>query len=132
MASDDIIKAAQEETGKMYGTKVDIVSGYDDNGILVSQTAVLKDKQGSILTTLLDEITWVDETLRNFGATAKSIPADLNKNTDPQIFDKKLLTLLENFDSNSNPSEIDILQTKATVLAEKVSNEISLEELEKL
>ena len=132
MASKDILTKAREETRTMYEPEVDIQSNFDDDGILAEQIAVIKDNKGNTLHSLTGDITSVEETLVNFGVTNKSIPANLEERTDPEKFDENLLSLLKNFDNKPNAIQQIVLQSATEVIANKLSQEIPLDELAKL
>jgi len=99
MSSDDIVGAARKATGAMYEPVIDIASEYSDNGVLLDQVAVLKDKSGSVLRSLSEHIESASETLNNFGATSASVPRDLAGKADSKFFSGDFITFLENFQS---------------------------------
>ena len=116
----------------MYGTKVEVESSFDNSGKLTEQIAYIKDRNGVRLRSLSTNVSSTAQALYNFGATAESIPSNLEETVDPNFFDKNLLTFLKNF--NSNPLSIDkeIIQTASEVIATKLSHEIPPDELAKL
>ena len=132
MASEDIITAARIETAKIYEPVVDIESNTDDNGKLIDQIAVLKDKNGKTLTTLPVEISLAEETLRNFGAGSTSVPSDLEKKIISGKFDNGLLTLLKNFDKSPDSVEKLVMQATTDAISTRLSEEIPLNEYNKL
>ena len=99
MSSDDIVGAARKATGAMYEPVIDIASEYSDEGVLLDQVAVLKDKSGSVLRSLSEHIESASETLNNFGATSASVPRDLAGKADSKFFSGDFITFLENFQS---------------------------------
>ena len=132
MNSSDILTEAREQTGAMYEPAVHIQSYFNDDGILTEQIAVIKDNKGNTLRSLSNDITSAEETLINFGATKASIPANLEERTNPGKFDIDLLAFLKNFDNNPNPIQQVIVQSASEVIANKISQEIPLDELAKL
>ncbi len=132
MSSDDILKAAKEQTAIMYDPNVDILSNFDENNNLTGQTAVIKDKEGNILRSIPDSLTLAEETLLNFGATKKSIPANLEELINPEKFDDDLLGFLKNFDNSPTSIQQVVVQSASEVIANKISHEIPLDELAKL
>jgi hypothetical protein len=132
MNSSDILTEAREQTGAMYEPKVDIQSNFNDDGVLNEQIALIKDNKGKILRSLPSDITSAEETLMNFGATKESIPTNLEELINPGKFDSDLLAFLKNF--NNNPTSIQqvIVQNASEVIANKISQEIPLDELAKL
>ena len=132
MASKDILTKAREQTGIMYKPELDIQSNFDENGILSDQIAIIKDSKGNILRSLSSDITSTEETLLNFGATKESIPTDLEERLYPEKFDNNLLTFLKNFDNNTTSVQQIIMQSASEAIANKISQEIPLEELAKL
>lgn len=132
MSSNDIIKAAQQQTGIMYEPKVSILSNFDKTNALIDQTAVIKDKEGNILRSLSNDISLADHTLRNFGATNASIPANLEDKIVHTKFDKSLLAFLKDFDRQNKDLEQIAFQTTTEVISKKLSQEIPLEEINKL
>ena len=132
MASEDIISAAQEQTRALHGAKVDIQSSFDADGTVVKQIAAIKDKDGNTLRYLSNNNSINEETLNNFGITKESIPADLESRIDPNIFDENLLNLLRNFDNKTSALEEIAFQSASESIANKLSQEIPLEELAKL
>ena len=99
MSSDDIVGAARKATGAMYEPVIDIASEYSDQGVLLDQVAVLKDKSGNVLRSLSEHIESASETLNNFGATSASVPRDLAGKADSKFFSGDFITFLENFQS---------------------------------
>ena len=132
MTSSDILTEAREQTGAMYEPKVDIHSNFDDAGILVEQMAVVKDNNGNILRSLSNNINFAEETLITFGATKDSIPVNIEKRIDPEKFDDTLLAFLKNFDNRPTSIPQMVLQSASEMIANKISQEIPLDELAKL
>ena len=97
MSALDIVKAARQAIGEMYDPVVDIVSEYTDGGELSAQVAVLKDKNGTVLRALPENINGAQETLNNFGATSSSIPNDLVAKSNPEFLNKNFIDFLGNF-----------------------------------
>jgi hypothetical protein len=132
MASEDIMMAAQEQTRIMYEPEVDINSSFDENDILTEQLAVIKDRNGNILRSLSSDISSTEETLLNFGVTKESIPNNLEDRVDPKKFDNDLLSFLKNFDNKPTSIQQVVIQSASEVIANKISQEIPLDELAKL
>jgi len=132
MKASDILTEAQEQTGAMYKPEVDIQSNFNDDGILTEQVAVIKDSKGSTLTTLSSDITSAEETLLNFGATKESIPTNLEEKIDPEKFENDLLSFLKNFDNKPITIQEVVVKSASEVIANKLSQEIPLDELAKL
>ena len=132
MISENILKEAQKETGNMYDPEVNIISSVDTNGVLNKQIAVLKDKNGIILRSISSDTTIAEETLNNFGVKRGAIPTNLEDQVDPDIFDNDLLTFLKNFDNNPTSIENVVFQNASEVIANRLSQEIPLDELAKL
>ena len=132
MEAEDILAAARSETGDMYGTKVDIESKFDNDGSVVSQIAVLKDKNGNTLREVPSNTSLADETLKNFGATNESIPTNLAEKVVSGKFDEDLFSFLQNF--SKKPEELDLLALKTATknISKKLLEEIPKNELEKL
>ena len=132
MASENVLTAAREQTRVMYEPQVDIKSYFNDAGILTEQIAVIKDNKGNTLRSLSTDTTSAEETLLNFGATKKSIPTNLEERINPEKFDYDLLTFLKNFDNKPSTIQQVVLQSASEVIANKISQEIPLDELAKL
>ncbi len=134
MSSKEIIKKAREETGAMYEPEVDIQSNFNDDGVLIEQIAVIKDKKGNTLRSLAGDIAYAEETLINFGATKQSIPTNLEERVIPEKFDNSLniLEFLQNFDNKLTSVQQLVVQSASKVMANKISQEIPLNELAKL
>ncbi len=132
MASENILKSAQEQTGVMYEPTIEILSEFDNNNKLIEQKAMITDNVGNILRPLSSHPVIAEETLRNFGATSASIPKNLDDKVDPNIFDKQLLGLLRNFDKEPASIEQIVVQSASKVIANKISQEIPSNELAKL
>ena len=132
MGSNDILKEAREQTGAMYKPEVDVQSQLNDEGILTEQIAVIKDNKGNILTSLPSDIIAAEETLINFGATKDSIPVNIEERIDPEKFDNDLLAFLKNFDNNTTSVQQIVIQSASEAIANKISQEIALDELVKL
>jgi hypothetical protein len=132
MASENILTEAQKQTTAMYEPVVDIEPNFDENGILTGQIAVIKDSKGNILRSLSSYITSTEETLLNFGATKESIPTNLEQRINLENFDEDLLAFLKNFDNNPTSTQQLIVQSASEVIANKISQEIPLDELAEL
>jgi hypothetical protein len=132
MNSSDIPTEARKQTGNMYEPEVDIQSNFDSDGVLTEQMAVIKDNKGNTLRSLPSDITSAEETLINFGATKESIPANLEERIIPGKFDSDLLAFLKNFDNNPTSIKQVIVQSASEVIANKISQEIPLDELAEL
>ncbi|MDC3055683.1 hypothetical protein OA068_01715, partial [Paracoccaceae bacterium] len=114
----------------MYEPEVDIQSNFNDKGILTEQIAVIKDYKGNILRSLSSNITSSEEKLLNFGVTKDSIPTNLEEKIVPGKFDNDLLAFLINFDNTSAQSIV--VQSASEAIANKISQEIPIDELAKL
>ena len=132
MNSNDVLAEARKQTGAMYEPEVGVQSYFDDDGILTEQIAVIKDKRGNTLRSLSNDTISAEETLLNFGATQESIPANLHKQIDPEKFDDDLLAFLKNFDKTFTSIQQVVVQSASEVIANKISQEIPLDELAKL
>ena len=132
MNSSDILTEAREQTGAMYKPEVDIQSNFNDDGMLTEQIAVIKDNKGNILTSLPSDIISAEEILLDFGSTKESIPTNLEEKIDPEKFENDLLTFLKNFDNNTTPVQQIVMQSASEAIANKISQEIPLDELAKL
>ena len=132
MSSDDILKAAKDQTAIMYGPAVDILSNFDENNNLIGQTAVIKDKEGNILRSIPENLSLAEETLLNFGATKESIPTNLDERILPEKFDDDLLAFLKSFDNKPTSTQQIVVQVASEVIANKLSQEIPPDELAKL
>ena len=132
MESENILKAAQEHTGRMYEPKVDIVSQFVGKNIPEEQIAVIKDKNGNILRSLSDNLINTEETLNNFGVKSSSIPEDIETKVEVSKFNKDLLSFLKNFDQDESPIEEIAFQSATEAISKKLSAEIPFEELTKL
>ena len=132
MASEDILTAAREQTGVMYNPEVDIKSNFDETGLLIEQMAVIKDSEGNTLRSLSSDLASTNETLLNFGITKTSIPTNLEDRINPEKFDDDLLAFLKNFDNKPTSIQQVVVQSASEVIANKISQEIPLDELAKL
>ena len=132
MESENIVKAAQEQTGAMYKPTVEILSSFDENKTLTEQIAVIKDKTGKTLRPLTNDLPLTAETLFNFGATRDSVPTNIEERIDPKKFDNDLLAFLKNFGNNATSVQQIIVQSASEAISNKISKEIPLDELAKL
>mgnify|MGYP001177092997 CR=1 FL=1 len=132
MSDSDVLSAAKAETGKMYEPNVELQSNGDGRTTATGQIAVLKDKNGTILRSIPNETSLAENMLRNFGATNASIPANLKDQVISDQFDDKLLSFLENYDSKSENLEQIVLQAATDSIVEKLQDDISFKELNKL
>lgn len=131
MKSDDIVSAANAETGKMYEPIIDIETS-NKNTSVTQQFAILKDKNDNILSTVPSDPAKAEETLRSFGATYASVPANLESKVIPGKFNEPMLNFLKNFDKKPYETDKIILQATADALSQRLSEEIPLEEFNKL
>ena len=132
MNSSDILTEARKQTGAMYSPEVEIKSTFNDDGILIEQIAVLKDNKGNTLRSLSGDIASAEETLLNFGATKETVPTNLEELINPEKFDKDLLAFLKNFSNDSTSIQKVVVQSASELIANKMTQEIPLEELAKL
>jgi hypothetical protein len=132
MNSSNILKEAQKRTGVMYEPTVDIQSNFNSDGVLTEQIALLRDNKGNTLRSLPNNITSTEEILINFGATSESIPTNIGERINPKKFDSDLLAFLKNFDNHPTSIQQVVVQSATEVIANKISQEIPLDELAKL
>jgi hypothetical protein len=132
MNSSNILTEAQKQTGAMYKPEVDIQSNFNSDGILTDQIAVIKDNKGNTLRSLSTDTTSAEETLLNFGASKESIPTNLGERINPEKFDSDLLAFLKNFDNHPTSIQQVVVQSASELIANKISQEIPLDELAKL
>ena len=132
MSSSDILTTAKLETGKMYSPTIDIATQYNTSGVAVNQTAIIKDRNENILRTIPQDLKLAEETLVNFGATHSSVPANIEEKVLSGKFNNNLLDLLKNFQKNSDQIEQVVLRATSEVISERLSNEIPLQEFNKL
>jgi hypothetical protein len=132
MNSGDILTEARKQTGAMYKPEVGIQSYFNDGGILTEQIAVIKDNKGNALRSLSNDTISAEDALLNFGATSESIPTNIEEQINPEKFDHGLLAFLKNFDNNPTSIQQVLLQSASEVIANKISQEIPLDELAKL
>ena len=132
MKSENILGAVREQTGIMYRPKIDIVSNFDENDNLLEQTAVIKDNKGNTLRSLSNDTISAEEELLNFGATKESIPTNLEELINPEKFDNDLLTFLKNFYHYTTSVQQIVIRSATEAIANKISQEIPLDELAKL
>jgi hypothetical protein len=132
MVSKNILTAAQEETRLMLEPKVDIESRFNEQGVMIEQIALLKDKQGNNLRALSGNIASVEETLHNFGATKDSIPNNLESLIKPGKFDPTLLSFLKGYRENVSSSREVEMQTATEAISSRLKEEIPVSELSKL
>lgn len=141
MKSKNIVEEAQKATGKMYNPSVEIITEAADGAQKPRQYAALKDDSGSILRTLVGNVSDINETLINFGAKPDNIAPNLEEIINPELFNDNILRLLKNFRDgvSGSQSEVNInnldthaIQTAASALATRISNTRTLEDLENL
>ena len=132
MESNDITKTAQNQTAIMFEPKVEIVLMFNETNNANEEIAVIKDKHGNTLRSLSNDLSLTKETLHNFGVTKKDIPSNLETQVDQNIFDKDLLNFLKNFDNEPSSIERFVIQTASANISEKLSQNSTLDELEKL
>ena len=128
MSSDNVVKAAQVQTGKMYEPMVDIISQVNSE----KQIAVIKNKEGTVLRSLSDDVSKTEEILNNFGASNNSIPTNIETKVNVTNFNSDLLNYLKNFGQQDSSVEKLVFQTAAEAISKKLSNEIPSDELAKL
>lgn len=131
MKAEDTLEAARVATGKLHEPKVDIDSIYN-NGELVNQIAVLRDKNGNALRIVPNNTALANETLRNFGATYASVPSNIEEKVITEKFNNELLNFLKSFGKNPEKPEVIALQATTDAISERLAEEIYLDELEKL
>ena len=84
------------------------------------------------LSTVPSDPAKAEETLRSFGATYASVPANLESKVIPGKFNEPMLNFLKNFDKKPYETDKIILQATADALSQRLSEEIPLEEFNKL
>ena len=132
METENILSAARQQMRVMYEPQVDIQSNFNDYGILTEQIAVIKENKGNTLRSLSNDTTSAEKELLNFGATKDSIPTNLEERINPEKFDADLLAFLKNFDAKPTTLQQVVVQSANEVISNKLSQEIPLDELEKL
>lgn len=132
MDSKNIFKTAQNQTAIMFEPKVEIVSMVNETKNINEEIAVIKDKHGNTLRSLSSDLSLTEQTLHNFGVTRKDIPSNLEAQVDQNIFDRDLLNLLKNFDNEPSLIERFVIHSASTKISEKLSQNSSLAEFEKL
>lgn len=132
MEEDDILSAARLETNKMYEPRIEIVSSFNDDDELTDQIAVLKDRNGTILSDVPKNLTLAEEILTDYGVQNSGIPINLESEIDLERFDNNLLNFLQNF--NKYPKKLDQLALETTIenITNRLSAEIPLSEYDKL
>lgn len=131
MTAEDTLAAARAETGKLYDPKIHVESIFT-NGELTNQIAVLKDKTGNNLRVIPTNTTIANETLRNFGATRASVPIDIESKVIAEKFNKNLLNFLKNFDKEPEMLETTALKATTDAIAKRLSEDIPMNERDKL
>lgn len=136
MSSDNVLRAARIETGKLHNPVIDIDTQDKKESDASKQYAIIKDSNGFALRALTGKPERVKETLMNFGATSASIPANIeSKITDPK-FDIEILNILKNFSRTENPENPDTEKIALTIttkaIADRFASGIPFDELEKL
>lgn len=132
MNSEDVLAKAREQTRVMYEPEVDVQSNFNDDGTLTDQIAVIKDNKGNTLKSLSGDKTYMEETLLDFGATKESIPTNFEERINPEKFDADLLAFLKSFDHSTTSIQQIVVQSASEIIANKISQEIPLDELAKL
>ena len=132
MDSADALVTSRIETGIMHEPKVDIVSVKNIHNQILEQQAVLKDKDGEILSPILGSKDHMEQTLLNYGATSASIPDNIEAQIAIDNFDVNTLELLKNYSGNSQPAEGFIKETITSGISKRLSNDIYLDEITKL
>lgn len=95
MSADNILEAIRKETGEVLGTKVDIDNETDINGQIINQFAVVKNKENSVLRSLMGEANVAVDTLKNFGVTKNNIPQTLKDKVTSPKFDVRIINAIE-------------------------------------
>lgn len=141
MSSKNIVNTAREQTNKMYQPLVDIESVINSEMEIVDQYAVIKDENGNKLRSLNGNIASVEESLKNFGISAKSIPKNIENKVQIKDFNFKILDTLKNI-SNEDPLVTNTnfsndlrkiaFESTTEAISRRLADEIPLEELSKL
>jgi len=136
MSSPNVLHAARIETGKLHNPIVDIDTNDKVVNGIIKQYAIIKDTNGSALRVLSGNPQEVETTLLNFGATSKSIPADIESKIIDPNFDKQILNVLKKFSNVKNQESFDIdtvaLTNTTKAIVNRISSGIPLDELAKL
>lgn len=141
MSSDDIISAANSETGKMYEPTVDIKTDTNPDTGTSQQYAVVIDKSGNVLSDLNANESVIFGALEKFGVKADAVPTDLEAKVTDNNFDINIFKILKNYSQNAISSEASNVQSASRtnltdVYSEAVltnlQDKIDLDQIEKL
>ena len=95
---------------------VEIVTEFGENERIEDQYALIKNKAGTPLRVLSGDTATIEETLLNFGASANSIPADIEKEITFEKFDPNVKKALVSFSNkNSTHNELSSIATDAFI-----------------
>lgn len=132
MAADDVLDAAQLETGKMYDSQIYSDPNLDADGNLLNNVAVLKDKDGNILRRLPNDLTLANEVLTNFGAAPNSIPREFEDEVATTEHNASFSNLLEILENRLEKIKEASLKSTAEMITERLQGEIPISEYNKL
>lgn len=132
ISSDDLLNEARAQTNEMYRPVVDIETTYDKNENIRSQSAVIKDQDGTILRHLSTNLDQAEFSLLNFGAEKSSIPTNLEEMIVVDDFDQNLINFLKSYEGSTANIAKTALRTATEVISNQIELSIPAEEFEKL
>ena len=132
MNADNVLTAARKETAKMYEPKVDIGSKYNLLGEVTEQFPILNDKNGSLLRILSNDLTDVERAFDNFGITKDDIPENITDIIGEDNFSPQLMNFMLSYPQHSLSATNEARDLNLQTIFSNLSEEIPIEQLEKL
>lgn len=105
MGSENIIEAAHQETAKLHEPKLEIISEFDGDMVLVDQKAAIKNKEEETLSILGGSAAQIKEKLFTYGVTVESIPENINEQITIETFEQEVITGIQDFKSEMLDAE---------------------------
>jgi hypothetical protein len=107
MDSENILSAARQETANLHEPRLEIISEFDANMIVIDQKAAIKNKDDDTLLVLGGAAPQVKEKLFTFGVTNDTIPDNLEEQIVIETFEQEIITGIQDFKSEILAVEIE-------------------------
>ena len=107
MESENVLAAAHQETANLHEPKLEIVSEFNADMVLVDQKAAIKNRNDDTLMVLSGSALQVKEKLFNFGITDNDIPKNIAEQITVDNFEVEVIAGIQDFSSQFSDLESD-------------------------
>jgi hypothetical protein len=131
MTANDVLSTARAETGELLKPRIEISSETNIEGEIISQYAILKDRSGRDLRPLTGSKEYVEETLKNYGATTNTIPDDFESKVDLSLFNSEVLKVIKKYNPDNLKSDKKVSSQSEMLTFDKIAQKATTEVIAK-